>query len=779
MFERDGRKLPEFMLDLMSDDQATRYLAAGKIWQMARGSTAEVGVFEPDYDAEEAEGFDSEVLRIVSQPDFPADALLTRLITLLRALEAKKASRTWMQNMPGDRQQEMTFNAVARKLIESSGNRAKGIVPELIAILQNTPESAFARFAADLIGKVAPGEKAAVDPLFKGLAARGDEEDFHYDDDDDTPVWNAYVRALAAFAKKDPAIVERLVEVSRKGKTEARLGALATLEAIGPPAAAAVPRLQEMIDDSRVSNRVVSALRSILPNDDPKTIELLKNRLASCKWSERAEIIKTLLDGGMTERSMVELLEALNVYDRPEDEFDDDYYEDEDDDFEDDDFDDDDDDDDEEFDDPGAILRARLAALEPSALHELADAMSKLIAKAEAERMDGVNTVLGLLADSGDDDPNILPNAIAAVGEQMPDFPLDELLRGIVSNLYGLLHDYRQQLDGGDGGSWIPAHEAITTGIAMSHIVQHIGPRGAAVLSGLAAYFRTDTDETQLPEIAAEGLLTIGPAAASLADVVLDHVFSVELQVNPDHRIMLFNRHGLAESQLQKVIQMLVAGEPHQREKALEIIKEVGPQAAVAYEAIVKAMDDEVEMVRTAVPGALAAIGSPQGENIEHLMRLSNDPCESVRWKAADAFGSMPDPSDAVIDRLIAMTRDVDDETRGRAMAALGRQGKRLDEVVAVAAEMLSDHHGYDYTPDRHAADVLEALGPRAAAAVPNLIGQLEDDDCVNFRCVDVLAAIGPAAAPALDRLRILMAMDYDGRERLDEAIRRISGGAE
>jgi hypothetical protein len=95
-----------------------------------------------------------------------------------------------------------------------------------------------------------------------------------------------------------------------------------------------------------------------------------------------------------------------------------------------------------------------------------------------------------------------------------------------------------------------------------------------------------------------------------------------------------------------------------------------------------------------------------------------------------------------------------------RSAAAYKQLGDRKMDVIELCARLMRDE-GHEVAS--RACDVLAAIGPQAADAIPHLISRMEPEvwGAARFtpprdrpyhpsKCAATLAAIGPAAVPAL-----------------------------
>jgi HEAT repeat protein len=149
-------------------------------------------------------------------------------------------------------------------------------------------------------------------------------------------------------------------------------------------------------------------------------------------------------------------------------------------------------------------------------------------------------------------------------------------------------------------------------------------------------------------------------------------------------------------------ISRLGSGQPYERQKAAEVLGEMGPSAAPAVRALVAALADEDKDVRRHCAGALARIGLAAGDAAEALVA------------AAPSLVDDPDAGEV----LELDDRFEDFRTYADIPAALGPRA-----VPALIEGLRHEHPGVRLS----AAAALARLGPSAKEAIPALIEALED----------------------------------------------------
>jgi HEAT repeat protein len=158
----------------------------------------------------------------------------------------------------------------------------------------------------------------------------------------------------------------------------------------------------------------------------------------------------------------------------------------------------------------------------------------------------------------------------------------------------------------------------------------------------------------------------------------------------------------------------------------------------------------------------LAELGPRARAALPTLLELLESPNQHVALLAAQAFGAMgPDAvkhAPDLLDKSILPSPFM--FVARTALAAMG------EDVVPVLVKALEEG---DVIRQQRAVSALELMGPKAAAAVPTLIGLLpaaqpkmaiyDDWGTVQVTAIRTLGEIGKAARPALPALRKLAAL--------------------
>ena len=126
--------------------------------------------------------------------------------------------------------------------------------------------------------------------------------------------------------------------------------------------------------------------------------------------------------------------------------------------------------------------------------------------------------------------------------------------------------------------------------------------------------------------------------------------------------------------------------------------------------------------------------------------------------------------AEPAVPRLRQLVKDLKSTQRTEAAMSLWQLKK---DVRLILPNMIEHIQGGDQ--EWEAADVLAAMGPDAAPAVPALTEMLQGDETAQLAAARALGSIGPAAKSSLPSLRHLVEFgDPEVRPVVQEAIDKI-----
>lgn len=180
-------------------------------------------------------------------------------------------------------------------------------------------------------------------------------------------------------------------------------------------------------------------------------------------------------------------------------------------------------------------------------------------------------------------------------------------------------------------------------------------------------------------------------------------------------------------------------------------VSEAGPPSALAVPALVQRIQDTREclVVRCAAAGSLENLGNHANSAVPALVTALRDDNEVVRSAIAAALGQMG--SQDAVPALKRCLTDADSQVCSAAAKSLGQLGKQ----AVTASQGLTACLGHSCEDvRREAATALGKLGDHAAPAVPVLIGLLQDA-ATEVRCaaVSTLGVLGAHSSSAVARL--------------------------
>lgn len=202
------------------------------------------------------------------------------------------------------------------------------------------------------------------------------------------------------------------------------------------------------------------------------------------------------------------------------------------------------------------------------------------------------------------------------------------------------------------------------------------------------------------------------------------------------------------------------------------------PAHSEAIRVLSDALGDSDMNVRETAAAALSEFGPEARSAIPNLIRATQDEDEVVRRRAIRAIGFIVDPveaPDTVVPVLIAATEDADPGVSLQAVATLSEFG--VGAASALPAFLAALWTG----GVRMRALAGNALIKLGEIAVPSLIESLSHPAAeVRTKAAYILGRIGPAASAAIPALQLLRTdPDEFARTEAGEALARIGTGSQ
>lgn len=204
--------------------------------------------------------------------------------------------------------------------------------------------------------------------------------------------------------------------------------------------------------------------------------------------------------------------------------------------------------------------------------------------------------------------------------------------------------------------------------------------------------------------------------------------------------------------------------------------------------ALTKAMHHKDPILRRWFARALAKIGPAAAPAAAALLRASRDPDSEVRANATEALGTIGLQNTRIAAALLVSVQDRNELVRVTASAALARLGpghrwaairelvlrsgnwRAMQRLLASAGKAgvppLTEALGHHEAAVRaRAARALEGLGAGASEAIPALVQALGDStDAVRVAAARALSRMGPRAAPAIPALARMLKSKGDAK---------------
>src|SRR5262249_23322989 len=167
-------------------------------------------------------------------------------------------------------------------------------------------------------------------------------------------------------------------------------------------------------------------------------------------------------------------------------------------------------------------------------------------------------------------------------------------------------------------------------------------------------------------------------------------------------------------------IKALNGANTESRRKATEAIGKIGPKAAPAGPALLRAIKDQDVVVRELANASLIQIGEAA---VPGLLEALKDNDQVIRINAAAALAHIDADAEGAVPILAEAMKDKVPHVRALAALAAYRQGGPIESIVPVLIDGLECE---DVSVRLTVAMALAEIGPEAKAAVPALTGALK-----------------------------------------------------
>ena len=189
-------------------------------------------------------------------------------------------------------------------------------------------------------------------------------------------------------------------------------------------------------------------------------------------------------------------------------------------------------------------------------------------------------------------------------------------------------------------------------------------------------------------------------------------------------------------------------------------------EADAALDGLINALDDDEPLVREIAVERLREMGPKAIRAADAVIdRLGHDPSIRVRWQAARTLTEIARGKPAVIPALIAAIDDENPVVGETALSSLADLGKEAEGALPAIRKALQNRAE---SIRRAAASAIGQVGPPAAVAVPALLDVLENDpsESVRREAVNALAGLGPDATASVPTLIRSLERDDDPNVR-------------
>lgn len=198
-------------------------------------------------------------------------------------------------------------------------------------------------------------------------------------------------------------------------------------------------------------------------------------------------------------------------------------------------------------------------------------------------------------------------------------------------------------------------------------------------------------------------------------------------------------------------IELLKAGNPIVRARAVEVLGRVDAAADTVVPEIIKALEDQDEEVRRHAVEALGRVKPIQGRAVAAFVKARNDESLHVKRAVVEVLATMDlgPAGEPAVPMLVAALED--DTVAFFAITALGNIGPKAEEAVPVLEGKIGEMSDYERC---FIAESLWKIEGNADKVVPILAGLLESKCLLSRKeAALVLGEIGPPAQAAIPAL--------------------------
>jgi HEAT repeat protein len=262
-------------------------------------------------------------------------------------------------------------------------------------------------------------------------------------------------------------------------------------------------------------------------------------------------------------------------------------------------------------------------------------------------------------------------------------------------------------------------------GQAAAEALAALGPRGNAAKPALLELSRPDQEDLLAGDFAADALL------------------SMELT---------------SQERVSVLIRLLDARQWKLRLKAAKTLSSMGPEAKRALPALVESIEDQDYRIGREALGALGAMGPEAKAALPTVIATARDAQRKfhIRVAATLALGAIG-TEEAIPVLADLLLNDGDRQVRGNAATALGTTKTDASGAVPALLETSLDADEW-WVVRRWSIRALGRIGPKAKAALPDLINLAEDDhEGVRSVVAVALARIAPQEEAAIATIKRLL----------------------
>lgn len=252
---------------------------------------------------------------------------------------------------------------------------------------------------------------------------------------------------------------------------------------------------------------------------------------------------------------------------------------------------------------------------------------------------------------------------------------------------------------------------------------------GQEAIPPLASAMENSTPLIKSEIVKLLGYIKVKESFVLLVNVLQETHITKEVAINTIGSLASFGKKTVIV--IDDLIPYLESKNKRLKEKTIETIGQIGPEAKTATPHLLKCLDDTDAIIRGTTMETLALMKSEVA--IPALVEAVKDTDNYVKKRAVQAIADIGKPTEVVIATLLETLKDSDEEIRQISLEGIGNLGPKAAKAVPHLIISLKDE---SMLIRLYSAQALGKIGKAAKAAIPTLtsiVNQEDEDSFVKF----------------------------------------------